>query len=216
MNVRMLGAVGALVLLLVLSASGPASADAAFADKGDIRVLYATASDADGNGADVSRPTVIGRHLEVSIVLMNLGEDAADVVVRLIPSLNGYSVIQPPLEGDLPAYDPSTEIDLSRAMDELYEVFPARGKVIEELKAGERTTLNFTIAVRTAGAWNCGILITLPNGTSYLYHGSTFYVARNLTPYLDAMVLAIPFATGGGALSIVHLCRRRRRMGKGD
>lgn len=214
MNPRMLGAIGAMVLLLVLSASGPASADATSADQGGLRVLYAAASDADGRGADVGSPTAIGQQLEVSIVLMNLGEDAADLTVRLMPSLNGYSVIRPPLEGDLPAYDPYAEIELSRAMGDLYEIFPADEVVIEELKAGERTTLNFTIAVRTAEVWNCGILVTMPNGTSYLSHGATFYVARNLTPYLDAMVFAIPFAIGGGVLGIVHLCRRSRRMGR--
>jgi hypothetical protein len=198
---------------MLLASPGHASADIAPPEESNLLVWMVGSSDADGRGSDARDPTAIGQRLNVSIELINQGSDESRMIIQLIPVLDGYSTISTPAgDGDIPKDDPSERVELSRSMDELYDVLPPGAVVIYELKEGERTNVNFTVILRTAGTWNLGVLVTVQNGTSYLFSGNTVYVAMNEPRYLDALTIAIPFILGGASLGLAHLYRKRHRM----
>ena len=198
---------------MLLASPGHASADIAPPEESNLLVWMVGSSDADGRGSDARDPTAIGQRLNVSIELINQGSDESRMIIQLIPVLDGYSTISTPAgDGDIPKDDPSARVELSRSMDELYEVLPSGAVVIDELKEGERTNVNFTVVLRTAGAWSLGVLVTVQNGTSHLFIGNTAYVAMNEPWYLDALTFAIPFIFGGASLCLAHLYRKRHRM----
>lgn len=210
MSMTIMKVFSAIVLLIIVL---PLTLMSVGANETDFHIVSMGTIGDNGRGFDYLSPAAINEPLHVQIEFQCLSEHSINISsVSLFPILNGYSVMKTPENGDLPAYDPNEELNISRSMQNLYEVVLLSPDGARQVSPTETISLNFTLVLRTAGTWNFLLMISTNSGENYILSGSTMYIARNLPEYLNTLTIAVPILFGAGSIGVVVLFDRTHKL----
>lgn len=170
--------------------------------------------DSSGRKVDFNNPASINELITVKITLQYSGESEMELVKFFIePFLGSYLKKEYNSGSEIPIYDPFSEVNLSKSMNNLFEINPI---MIEKqnVKNGDIIYLNYSIMLKTSGTWNFNILITEVDNPEQILGGSSIYIHRNLPGYVDALIVIIPLILGGAMFGLVIIIERRSKIFK--
>lgn len=197
-----------IILISLFSISCPVSATA----EGDFFIENMTITDTSGNNVDYYNPVSIDETIRINITLHYTGYgDLNSVKISIKPFLGSYQKYEYLPGSEIPVIDPSSEVNLSISMNNLFEIFP-RMNEIDQIQKDTRISLNYSLVIKTAGTWNYIILITTDDLPDQLLGGSTIYVARNFPDYLNTLNIAFPIIIGVIMFSVILTTERKGRL----